>query len=126
MGYFSLCTCLIAHAPAEFSEGKAVSQRIPVKRVVVVIAGMLAVGASNLCGCAVALADNNHEREACALMDDYGNIVALGEEPAWYALSVLSTEMPRGQAEQVLTAAVNDYCPKHAADLPPGWRQPPP
>ena len=87
------------------------------------MAVILLTGFSNLFGCPVALADTNREREACALMDDYGAMGQRGEEPVLYALSVLSTEMPRVEADRGITAAVNDYCPKHAADLAPGWRQ---
>jgi hypothetical protein len=32
-------------------------------------------------------------------------------------------EVPRGEAELVLGSAAANYCPNHAADLPPGWQQ---
>jgi hypothetical protein len=73
-------------------------------------------------GSGIAHADSNHEKQACALMDDYGTQGQLGEEPVLYALQVLSTEIPRGEAGLVIGAAVTDYCPNHASDLPPGWR----
>jgi hypothetical protein len=84
---------------------------------------MLAVGVAGWSGSGIARADSNREKEACALMDDYGTMIHLSEEPAWHAPRVLSTEMLRGEAELVLGAAVTNYCPNHAADLPPGWRQ---
>ncbi|WP_156690414.1 hypothetical protein [Mycobacterium sp. Marseille-P9652] len=75
-------------------------------------------------GSGVARADNNHEREACALMDDHASAIHLGygSTPAQYAMAVLSTEMPPVDAAHTLLAATNDYCPGHAGDLPDGWR----
>jgi hypothetical protein len=84
---------------------------------------MLAVGLAEWWGSGTAHADVNREKEACALLGDYGAMGQLGEEPALFALRILSTEMPRTEADLVLGRAVTDYCPDHAGDLPPGWRQ---
>jgi hypothetical protein len=82
------------------------------------------VGLATWCGSGIAHADNNHEQEACALMDDYATAIHLGysSTPVQYALAVLSTEMPPVDAGHVLLAATRDDCPNHAADLPAGWQ----
>ncbi|HWS91784.1 MAG TPA: hypothetical protein VN306_04575 [Mycobacterium sp.] len=87
------------------------------------ITTMLAVGLAAWCGSGIAHADNNHEQEACALMDDYATALHLGytESTMQYAFAVLSTEMPPADAAHVLAAATRDDCPNHAADLPAGW-----
>ena len=87
------------------------------------ITAMAAVGLGAWCGSGIAQADTDHERQACALMDDQATAIQLGygEGSMQYALAVLSTEMPPEQAAHVLTAATRDDCPNHAADLPPGW-----
>ena len=74
-------------------------------------------------GSGIAQADNNHEQQACALMDDHATAISLGytATPVQYAFAVLSTEMPPEDAAHVLAAATHDDCPNHAADLPPGW-----
>ncbi len=88
------------------------------------ITTMMAVGLVAWYGSGIAHADNNHEQQACALMDDYGDAIHLGYSngTAQYALAVLSTEMPPADAAHALLAATRDYCPNHAADLPAGWR----
>jgi len=82
------------------------------------------VGLAAWCGPGIAHADNSHEQEACALMNDYATAIHLGYEDstASYAFAVLSTEMPPVDAAHVLLAATRDDCPNHAADLPAGWR----
>ena len=84
---------------------------------------MVAVGLAAWCGTGIAHADNNHEQEACALMDDHATAISLGytATPMQYAFAVLSTEIPAADAAHVLVAATHDYCPNHAGDLPPGW-----
>lgn len=76
------------------------------------------------CGTGIANADDNHEREACALMDDSASAVhfGYGESVLQYAYAVLSTKMPADAAAHVLFTATRNQCPNHAADLPPGWR----
>lgn len=88
------------------------------------ITTMVTVGLAAWCGSGIAHADNNHEQEACALMDDHATAINLGytSTPVQYALAVLSTEMPPVDAAHVLLAATRDDCPNHAADLPAGWR----
>jgi len=75
------------------------------------------------CACGIGHADTDHEREACALMDDHATAIDLGYSatPVQYAFAVLSSEMPAEDAAHVIAAATRDDCPKHAADLPPGW-----
>jgi hypothetical protein len=87
------------------------------------ITTMVTVGLAAWCGSGIAHADNNHEREACALMDDSATAIHLGytESTLQYAYAVLSTEMPPVDAAHVLLAATRDDCPDHAADLPAGW-----
>ncbi|MDP7725842.1 hypothetical protein [Mycobacterium sp. TY814] len=76
------------------------------------------------CGAGIAHADDNHEQEACALMDDSASAVhfGYGESVLQYAYAVLSTKMPADAAAHVLYTATQNRCPNHAADLPPGWR----
>jgi hypothetical protein len=88
------------------------------------IRALVAVGLAAWCGSGIAHADNNHEQEACALMDDSATAIHLGYSTSGtyqYAFAVLSTEMPAEEAAHVLVAATHDDCPNHAADLPPGW-----
>lgn len=82
------------------------------------------VGLAAWCGSSIARADNSHEQEACALMNDYATAIHLGytDSTVPYAFAVLSTEMPPVDAAHVLLAATRDDCPNHAADLPAGWR----
>jgi hypothetical protein len=83
---------------------------------------MVTVGLVVWCGSGIAHADNNHEQEACALMNDYGTAMQLGDDSTvQYAFAVLSTEMPPADAAHVLGAATRDDCPNHAAELPEGW-----
>ncbi len=91
-------------------------------RAITVIAGMSV--AAWCAGAGIAHADDNREREACALMDDSAAAIHLGygESVLQYAYAVLSTEIPPDAAAHVLLAATRDSCPNHAADLPPGWR----
>src|ERR1700754_472297 len=98
--------------PAELRPGGR--PKVAGKHVGRTVTVMLAVGLAEWWGSGTAQADPNREKEACALLSDYGAAGQFGEEPAWYALRVLSTEMPRGEAELVLGHAVTDYCPNHA------------
>jgi hypothetical protein len=84
------------------------------------IATTVTVGLAAWCGAGIAHADNNHEQEACALMDDHATAIHLGysSTPAQYAFAVLSTEMAPVDAAHVLLAATRDDCPNGAADLP--------
>jgi hypothetical protein len=91
----------------------------------VLITTMVTVGLAAWSGFGIAHADNNHEQEACALMDDSATAIHLGYSTNGtyqYAFAVLSTEMPPVDAAHVLLAATRDDCPNHAADLPAGWR----
>jgi hypothetical protein len=85
---------------------------------------MAAVGLAAWAGIGIAYADNNREREACALMDDHGTAMMEGYSsyPGQYAFVVLSTEMPPLDAAHVLKAATIDVCPNHAGDLPVDWQ----
>ncbi|MDP7731627.1 MULTISPECIES: hypothetical protein [Mycobacterium] len=87
-----------------------------------VIAGVSLVAWCGASG--IAHADDNHEREACALMDDSASAVhfGYGSSTMQYAYAVLSTKLPPENAAHVLFNATRDNCPNHAADLPPGWR----
>ncbi|MHA7652824.1 hypothetical protein ACX9NE_25100 [Mycobacterium sp. ML4] len=87
----------------------------------------LVIAAASLCAWhsrAVAYADTNREREACALMSDYAAAIhwGYGNSSLHYAYAVLSREMPAEDAAHLLYAATRDQCPDHAADLPAGWR----
>jgi len=88
------------------------------------VTAMAAVGLGAWCGSGIAHADNNHEQQACALMDDQATAIQLGygEGSMQYAFAVLSTEMPAVDAAHVLAAATRSDCPNHAGDLPPGWQ----
>jgi hypothetical protein len=88
------------------------------------ITSTVTVGLAVWCGAGIARADNNHEQEPCALMDDHATAIHLGysSTPAQYAFAVLSTEMPQADAAHVLLAATRDDCPNHAADLPADWQ----
>ena len=90
----------------------------------VLITTVMTVGLAAWCGSGIAHADDSHEQQACALMDDYGTAIHLGYSngTAQYAFAVLSTEMPPVDAAHVLLAATRDDCPNHAADLPDDWR----
>jgi hypothetical protein len=94
------------------------------KNTIRAITVIVAVGLAEWWGSGIAHADNNHEQEACALMDDSSTAIHLGygESTMQYAYAVLSTEMPPVDAAHVLLAATRDDCPNHAADLPAGWR----
>jgi hypothetical protein len=89
-----------------------------------VMTTLATVGLAAWCGSGIAHADNDHEQEACALMDDHATAIHLGYSsyPSQYAFAVLSTEMPPADAAHVLLAATRDDCPNHAADLPADWR----
>jgi hypothetical protein len=86
------------------------------------ITATAAAGLFAWCGSGIAHADN-HERQACALMDDYAGAIHNGFSTSTlqYAYAVLSTEMPADEASHVLAAAAHNSCPNHAADLPAGW-----
>jgi hypothetical protein len=94
------------------------------KHTIRAITTIATVGLAAWCGSGIAHADNSHEQEACALMNDYATAIHLGYEDSTvpYAFAVLSTEMPPVDAAHVLLAATRDDCPNHAADLPAGWR----
>jgi hypothetical protein len=86
----------------------------------VVVLGLVA-----WCGAGIAHADNSHEQQACALMDDSATAIHLGYSSNGtfrYAFAALSTETPPADAAHALLAATHDDCPNHAADLPDGWR----
>jgi hypothetical protein len=85
---------------------------------------MVTVGLAAWCGAGIAHADDNHEREACALLGDSATAIHLGytSTTGQYAFAVLSTQMSPADAAHVLQAATRDDCPDHAADLPDGWR----
>lgn len=90
-----------------------------------VLAAAVGLGTAVMCcGAGIAHADDNHEREACALMDDSASAVhnGYGTSVLQYAYAVLSTKMPADAAAHVLFTATRNTCPNHAADLPPGWR----
>ncbi|OBH08449.1 MULTISPECIES: hypothetical protein [unclassified Mycobacterium] len=82
------------------------------------------VGLAAWFGFGTAHADTNHERQACALMDDHADAMRNGYSsyPSEYAFVVLSTEMPPLEAAHTLRAATQDVCPGHAADLPRDWQ----
>jgi hypothetical protein len=88
------------------------------------ITAMAAVGLAAWAGTGIGQADNNREREACALMDDHSSAMINGYSsyPGQYAFVVLSTEMPPLDAAHVLKAATIDVCPNHAGDLPVDWQ----
>jgi hypothetical protein len=102
------------------AERRKVSGRHRIRAITV----MVAVGLAEWCGSGIAHADNNHEQEACALMDDSATAIHLGysSTTAQYALAVLSKKMPPVEAAHVLLTATKTVCPNHAADLPAGWR----
>lgn len=95
-----------------------------VRRATRAITTMAAVGLVAWAGAGIAQADNNREREACALMDDHSTAMIQGYSsyPGQYAFVVLSTEMPPLDAAHVLKAATVDVCPNHATDLPVDWQ----
>ncbi len=86
------------------------------------IAATTAAGLLAWCGSGIAHADN-HERQACALMDDSLAAIHNGysNSTLQYAYAVLSTEMPADEAGHVLAAAAHNTCPNHLADLPANW-----
>jgi len=88
------------------------------------ITALATVGLVAWSGSGIARADTNHEREACALLDDHAGAIHSGYSsyPSEYAFAVLSTEMPPLDAAHVIRAATNDDCPNHAADLPADWQ----
>jgi len=100
------------------------AQRIKINRqhTIRAIAAMATAGLFAWCGSGIAHADN-HERQACALIDDYAGAIHNGYSTSTlqYAYAVLSTEMPADEAGHVLAAAAHNTCPNHVADLPAGW-----
>ena len=94
------------------------------QRTIRAIAAVVTMGVAAWCGSGIAHADTNHERQACALMDDPASAISLGygESTMQYAFAVLSTEMPSVDAAHVLLAATRDDCPNHAGDLPDNWQ----
>jgi hypothetical protein len=88
------------------------------------IAAMVTVGLAARSGSGIAQANNNREREACALMDDHATAMSQGYSSyaGQCAFVVLSTEMPPLDAAHVLKAATIDESPNHAGDLPVDWQ----
>jgi hypothetical protein len=88
------------------------------------LAAAAGLGVAAWCGTGIAHANPDHEREACALMDDSASAIhfGYGTSTPQYAYAVLSAEMPADVAAQVVSAATRNHCPSHAAELPPGWR----
>jgi hypothetical protein len=74
-----------------------------------------------LFGSGVAHADASQEQEACQLMDDPAGH-DLGYAPAEYAFMVLRQKMSAEGARNVMSMAVQEYCPNHITDLPASWR----
>ncbi len=61
------------------------------------------------------------EQLACQLMDDpVGH--DQGYQPAEYAFMVLRAKMSAEDARNVMSMAVQEYCPNHLTDLPASWR----
>ena len=82
------------------------------------------VGLAALFGSGVAHADTAQEKQACNYMNDPTG-ASLGYTPAEYALMMLTVpddvsgeSMSNKNALQVMRDAVQDFCPKHAADVP--------
>ncbi|MBW0018585.1 MAG: hypothetical protein JO236_13715 [Mycobacterium sp.] len=88
-------------------------------RIVVMAAGSL-VGVV-LFGSGVAHANTSQEMQACQLMDDPSGHDQ-GYAPAEYAFMMLRATMTAEDARNVMSRAVQDYCPNHLIDLPAGWR----
>lgn len=72
-------------------------------------------------GTGIAHADASQEQEACQLMDDPAGPQS-GYAPAEYAFMQLRAKMSAQHARDVMSEAVQDYCPNHLTDLPAGWR----
>ncbi|TDK92268.1 hypothetical protein EUA02_20930 [Mycobacterium paragordonae] len=100
------------------------TRQSPVRHHLRALAAAAGLGLAAWFGAGIAHADDNHEREACALMDDSNSAIhfGYGESVLQYAYAVLSTKMPPENASHVLFTATRNQCPNHAADLPPGWR----
>jgi hypothetical protein len=69
----------------------------------------------------VAHADSADEQQACQLMDDPAG-AQQGYAPAEYAFMQLRARMSAQHARDVMSVAVQEYCPNHLIDLPAGWR----
>lgn len=69
----------------------------------------------------VAHADKGEEQQACQLMDDPAG-AQQGYAPAEYAFMELRATMSAEKARNIISVAVQDFCPNHWADLPAGWR----
>jgi len=80
--------------------------------------GLAALG---LFGFGIAHANPSQEQEACQLMDDPAGHDQ-GYAPAEYAFMVLRGEMSAQDARNVMSRAVQEYCPNHLTDLPASWR----
>lgn len=61
------------------------------------------------------------EQQACQLMDDPAGRDQ-GYQPAEYAFMVLRAKLSAESARNVMSLAVQDYCPNHLTDLPASWR----
>jgi hypothetical protein len=84
-----------------------------------IVAGGLAC--LTLFGSGISNADASQEQEACQLMDDPAGH-DLGYAPAEYAFMVLREKMSAAGARNVMSLAVQEYCPNHITDLPASWR----
>jgi hypothetical protein len=79
------------------------------------------VASAMLFGLGIAHADASQEQQACQLMDDPTGH-DLGYAPAEYAYMMLRAKMSAENARNVMSQAVQDYCPNHLTDLPASWR----
>ncbi len=99
---------------------RAERTKVTGKHTIRAITTIVTVGLAAWCGSGIAHADNNHEQEACALMNDYATAMHRGYEDstAQYAFAVLSTEMPPVDAAHVLLAATRDMTTPPLAEFP--------
>jgi hypothetical protein len=79
------------------------------------------IGLASLFGLGTAHADSNQEKEACQLMDDPAGPES-GYAPAEYAFMMLRARMSAENARNLMSVAVQDFCPNHIVDLPASWR----
>jgi hypothetical protein len=79
------------------------------------------LGLAFVCGSATAHADSGQEKQACQLMDDPAGAES-GYSSVEYAYMQLRATMSAEHARNVISLAVQDYCPNHLTDLPAGWR----
>ena len=74
-----------------------------------------------LLGPGIAHADSDDEQQACQLMDDPA-AAEQGYAPAEYAFMQLRARMSAQRARDIMSIAVQRYCPNHLIDLPASWR----